>query len=97
MTCPCCGATTIVPAWEYAIGLLSPSERRAVKAIIRRPGMGGSELADAIYADRADGGPDGAEATARAITSKASAKLKPHGFVVRGHKSYGYRVVKVGA
>lgn len=97
MTCPCCGSTTIVPAWEYALDKLTPTERRAARLVAAMPGLTRRALAHELYSQNLDGGPDDAEKCISVIVSRANRKLVPLGFAVRAMGWDGYRVVKVAA
>jgi len=65
MICPCCGQETgkIDPAKAIASMKLAPQARRVMEFLVSRFNVfvHRSEIANAVFSHRIDGGPDGAE------------------------------------
>ena len=96
--CPCCGAPVRVEAWKKALSVLTPQQRRIAEIVASRPGIRMIEVADLVYADDPDGGPEWAEASLAVQTCRANARLAPFGFAIRAGRGCrnGYRVTKIG-
>ena len=96
-TCPCCGQD-----WEARSQLdamldaLSPVARRAVSIIARRPGIRGRDLADAVYADAEDGGPENAIGTIASVLVHNRQRMKAYGYAARGRQGGGgYWLIRI--
>jgi hypothetical protein len=68
-----------VAALNEALDSLRPMQRRVFDLVSKCRGMKFPDLADAIYADREDGGPDGAEMCVRTAAYQANAELRKAG------------------
>lgn len=97
--CPCClqgvqGKTAL----DYALEEASPVMRRVIEAVLRRPGMSGNELCDAVYRDDPNGGPEHGIETLRVTIWRENKKLAVHGLRIgtanRGARS-GYFLRRV--
>jgi hypothetical protein len=95
--CPHCGQPVAdVPPEAVA---LSPLRRRLVDLVRRRPGITVEGLAEALYADDPDGGPEDGVRAVRSVVRHANAALRPHGWRVARARVWGagYRLTRDGA
>ena len=89
--CPCCGQL-IPPALMFPN---APVSQRLYDFVSKRPdGVNSQEIADAIYADDPDGGPDSLDAI-KALIWRMNNRLKPKRLAIRGTLGRGsaYRLV----
>jgi hypothetical protein len=77
-TCPCCGQP-IPPALT-----LPPILQRIYDFVQRWPGCTRSQIADHVYADDPNGGPDSLQVISQHVW-RLNVLLKPHGLMVRSH------------
>ncbi len=92
--CPTCGHP--VPD-DYVPGLiLSPEQKKIFKIVCRRSpeGISQDDLANILYADRRDGGPNNAQVTIRTTIYNINRKLIPYRLRILGRG--GYRLTGVG-
>lgn len=90
--CPCCGQVVMpdaIPGAEDG----SPTFRRIVAVLHRAGGhwLPGVDLADAVYADDPDGGPETALSTISVIIRRDRHRLR--GWRIEGRARHGYRLV----
>lgn len=86
--CECCGHPLPDTSVEAA---LSPFQRRIFQIVQRSgtAGIGTASIADMLYAQRADGGPEHAKCVIATTVKKINAKLRIHGFIIRGRTGPG--------
>lgn len=95
--CPCCGA----PLPDLPVGYLKAHvgkglQEKIIEVVARKPGIGREGIADAIYADRIDGGPLAASAVVGTIICQMNKRLTGTGWSVAcGRGRYGYKLVQV--
>lgn len=76
MNCPCCGAPMPPDAaLDTFIARCGPVTQRLLRALTLSAPLQVRELADRVYADRADGGPDDAEAVVRVMVYNLRPRL----------------------
>lgn len=76
--CPCCGSALAAPSRLDGVldqARLAPQGERVVRIVARRPGIDRRALADALFAERADGGPLSAEQQVATVVCAANRKL----------------------
>ena len=56
--CPCCGQAVAVDPVTATRAALTPMQRAIFDIVMRRPGLSRERLADVVYADDPQGGPD---------------------------------------
>jgi DNA-binding response OmpR family regulator len=84
--CPCCGQVIIAAAGPFDD---QPVKRRIYDFLRNHPeGVNRSEIADHIYADDPDGGPDTMNVIAVHI-HKMRKRLVPLGLTITGHQGPG--------
>jgi hypothetical protein len=74
---------------------LKPIEARLFEIICRSPGLTQLELADRLYADDPNGGPDNASAAIGSLVNATNVKLIPFRLRLRGNKHYGHRLERI--
>jgi hypothetical protein len=84
-TCPCCGQALAPEV------VLPPAKRRILDAVRRRPGIDAESLRTAVWAHDPAGGPEDRKCLHVHI-NQLNRLLAPHGIVVRGSRSGGYRI-----
>ncbi len=92
-TCPCCGQL-IPPVLLFPN---APVSQRLYDFVAKRPdGVNSQEIADAIYADDIDGGPDSLGAI-KALIWRMNNRLKPKHLAIRGTlgRASAYRLVQL--
>jgi hypothetical protein len=92
-TCPCCGQL-IPPALMFPN---APVSQRLYDFVAKRPqGATREQIADAIYADDPDGGPDTINAI-KALIWRMNVRLKSKHLAIRGTLGRGadYRLVQL--
>jgi hypothetical protein len=67
---------------------LSPMQKKILDAIVQRP-RSTAELADYVYADREDGGPDNAAGCVWGQIHNINLRVRPFGFQLRAKTSSG--------
>lgn len=78
MKCPCCQGSGVIP--DQAPVHLSPLQLRIYDIVRKhRYGISGPMLADRVYADREDGGPDSAKVSICVQIVRANKRLVPAG------------------
>lgn len=89
--CPCCMQPVAAPTrLDLAFREVSPIMARVIRAVIRRPGMSGLQLADAVYGGDPNGGPDHGILTLRVTICRENKKLRRLGMNV-GTRAMGAR------
>jgi DNA-binding response OmpR family regulator len=99
-TCPCCGGRisgtdlkTLLTAIRW-----TKTETRIIETLVGHPTrtFTRAQLADAVYADHADGGPDSAENVLSVLVGRIRKKLTGTGWTVTGrHGVHGcYRIAR---
>lgn len=96
-TCPCCGQDWAERSqFDAMLAVLSPVARKAVRIISRRPGIMGCDLADAVYADAEDGGPETGIGSIASVLVHNKHRMAAHGFSVQGRKGRGgYWLIRI--
>jgi hypothetical protein len=92
-TCPCCGQT-IAPALFFPRRTVS---QRLYDFVAKRPqGVTRNEIADAIYAEDPNGGPD-SEGAVKALIWRMNITLRAHKLKIRSSMGRGsvYRLVQL--
>lgn len=94
LPCPCCGQPVADVPPEAVMP--SPLRRRLVDLVRRRPGITVEALADALYADDPDGGPENGTLAVRSVIRHANATLRQHGWRIARSRVWGagYRLMK---
>ncbi len=88
--CPCCGQPVIPPV------ALPPIKQQILDVVRRRPGIDAEALRSLVWAHDPGGGPEDRKVIHVHI-HQLNRLLSPHGIVVRGSRSGGYRIVSLGA
>lgn len=92
--CPCCGQ-------EWAIDdlpkLRGPRRNRIIEIVSRRPGLDMHRLADLVYADDINGGPDDAAMVVRVTIAHMNKQLRRQGWRIAADRcGYGgYRLSRI--
>lgn|GEM_PF-1322802 len=98
-TCPCCGAAVEGrpdPATIIAALPLTLLRRRLCGALADRFGtfVSMQHLADVVYGDDPNGGPDEAAGVLRQFIHQERPKLRKHGLAIEAHgPNVGYRMI----
>ena len=95
--CHCCGAPLPDLPVDHLAAQVSPIMAAVIRAVARRPGIGSARLADIVYADDPNGGPDFAVISVRTAICRENKKLAKSGWAVKADigASRGYRLVEV--
>ena len=86
--CPSCGRVIASALDDLALPRL---KKRLLDIVSSRPGIDAETLRELLWADDPNGGPEDRKVLHVHI-SQLNNLLRPRGFQVRGHVSYGYRV-----
>ena len=98
-TCPCCGSAGTRPDPKAVVDAIkmSPTQRRIADLLASRFGRPVlcEHVADVVYADDPDGGPDGGIRVISAHISKIRRRIAKHGLSIdcgRGPGEHSYRM-----
>ena len=96
--CPCCQQPVALDPMVEARAALTPLQKAVLDAVLRRPGLSRSEMADRVYADDPGGGPDGASAVISVHVNQANNRLLRFGLRItcggKGSRA-GYRLERL--
>jgi len=90
--CPCCGRP-LAPALTVS----GPIRTRILELVGRRPdGISLLEIADIVYGDRPNGGPEWAANSIKTAVWNANKELKAQGYMIRARHGPGsrYRLIE---
>jgi hypothetical protein len=89
-TCSHCGAI----AWDPHMPQLSKNQRRVYLYIARHPGCVWQDIADHVYADHSDGGPESARTCIATFIHYANKRLADQRIVCTGGSGASYYLIK---
>jgi hypothetical protein len=99
--CPCCGKflTERAPKESLRFLKLNQTQRRIVETLVSSFGewIPTRRLIEAVYSDRPDGGPDGAESVISVAVATARPILADIGLTIQGKHGAGRRVAVIGS
>ena len=95
--CPCCGQPVRSDMMADLCASVTPTMARILRAIARRPGITAAELADVVYGDRPDGGPDDATNVITSVICQQRQRVVAAGWRIlsQGGSRSGYRLERV--
>ena len=92
--CPSCGrviASGIAPN-DLALPQI---KRRIFDAVRARPGISAEVLRGLVWVNDPNGGPEDRKVL-HVHVNQLNTLLRPHGFQIRGHQTFGYRLMQCG-
>jgi hypothetical protein len=99
--CPCCGKflTERAPKESLRFLKLNQTQRRIVETLVSSFGewIPTRRLIEAVYSDRPDGGPEGAESVISVSVATARPILADVGLTIQGKHGAGRRVAVIGS
>jgi hypothetical protein len=99
--CPCCGQhlTERTPTEALRFLKLNQTQRRIVDTLVHSYGewIPTRRLIDAVYGDRPDGGPDGAESVISVAVATARPILAGVGLTIQGKHGAGRRLIIIAS
>src|SRR6202049_982448 len=99
--CPCCGKflTERAPKESLRFLKLNQTQRRIVETLVSSFGewIPTRRLIEAVYSDRPDGGPEGAESVISVAVATARPILADIGLTIQGKHGAGRRVAVIGS